>query len=184
MKSRYTPVVIFVLAGLAVLLLPLPAALKGLLYKTYNLVVFCYIVYAVAAPAVRDMFVERKKQVERHIVEARAAKEQAEEMLRTYEAKVKQFQQEKEQILARYKEESTLERQMILEEAQREAQRIIQQAKDVMLNEQRRAQLILREEVVAASLRLSEELLKQQYNRDDQKRAVGDVLARVGELRT
>jgi F-type H+-transporting ATPase subunit b len=184
MSSRYIPVAIFVLAGLAVLLLPLPPVVKGLLYKTYNLVLFCYIVYRVAAPSVRDMFVERKKQIERHIVEARAAKEQAEEQLRIYEAKIKQFNQEKEQMLARYKEEAALERQLIIDEAQREAQRIIQQAKDVMLNESKRAQLALREEVIAASLRLSEDVLRQQYNRDDQKRALEEVLVRVGELRS
>jgi F-type H+-transporting ATPase subunit b len=184
MKSRYLPVALFVIAGLAVLLVPLPAAVKGLLYKTYNLVVFCYIVYLVAAPAVRDMFVERKKQVERHIVEARAAREQAETTLRLYQDKLKQFEQEKAGMHARSQEEAAQERQMIIEDARREAQRIIQQAKDVVLNESRRAQLALREEVIAASLRLSEDLLKQQYSRDDQKRAVGEVLARVGELRS
>lgn len=184
MKSRYIPVAIFVIAGLAVIFLPVSATLKGLLYKTYNLVLFCYVVYLVAAPAVRDLFVARKQQIERHIVEARAAKEQAEELLRVYEAKIKQFKQEKEQILARYKEEAALERQLVIEEAHREAQRIIQQAKDVISNETRRAQHALREEVIDASLRLSEDLLKQQYNHDDQKRAVGEVLARVGELRS
>ena len=184
MKSRYLPVAVFVIAGLAVLLVPLPAAVKGLLYKTYNVVVFCYIVYRVAAPAVRDLFVERKKQVERHIVEARAAKEQAEDMLCLYQDKLQQFEQEKARMRARAQEEAALERQIIIDEAQREAQRIVQQAKDVMLNESRRAQLALREEVIAASLRLSEDLLKQQYNRDDQKRAVGEVLAMVGELRS
>jgi len=65
MKGRYIPVAIFVLAGLALLFLPLPAVVKSLLYKTYNLVLFCYILYLVAAPAVRDLFVERKKQIER-----------------------------------------------------------------------------------------------------------------------
>jgi F-type H+-transporting ATPase subunit b len=182
MKSKYLPVAIFVIAGLAVLLVPLPVAVKGLLYKTYNLVVFCYVLYLVAAPAVREMFVERKKQIERDIVEARAAKEQAETMLRLYQDKLKQFEQEKARMLARYKEEGALQRQMMIEEAQEEARRIIQQAKDVMLNESRRAQLALREEIIAASLRLSETLLKQQYNEDDQKRAIEETLVKVKDL--
>jgi F-type H+-transporting ATPase subunit b len=182
MKSRYLPVAIFVTAGLALLLVPLPAAVKSLLYKTYNLVLFCYIVYLVAAPAVRDLFVERKKQIERHIVEARAAKEQAETMLRIYEEKVKQFEQEKTRILARYKEEGVLQRQILIEESQQEARRIIQQARDLMLNESKRAQRALREEVIAAALQRSEELLKQQYNKEDQKRAIGETLVRVKDL--
>lgn len=182
MKGRYVPVAIFVTAGLAVLFVPLPAALKGLLYKTYNLVLFCYILYVVAAPAVRDLFVERKKQIQKHIVEARAAKEQAEALLRSYEEKVRDLEQEKARILARYKEEGALQRQIIIEEAQREAKRIIQQAKDMMHNESKRAQLALREEIIAASLRLSEELLTQQYNKDDQKRAIEETLVRVKDL--
>jgi F-type H+-transporting ATPase subunit b len=182
MKSKYLPVALFVIAGLAVLLVPLPAAVKDLLYKTYNLVVFCYIIYKLAAPAVRDMFVERKKQIERHIVEARAAKEQAETMLRMYEEKVKQLDQEKAGILARYKEEGALQRQILIEEAQQEARRIIQQARDLISNESKRAQLALREECIAASLQLSEELIKQQYNKEDQKRAIGETLVRVKDL--
>ncbi len=182
MKGRYVPVAIFVIAGLAVLFVPLPAAVKSLLYKTYNLVLFCYILYVVAAPAVRDLFVERKKQIQRHIVEARAAKEQAEELLRSYEEKVRDLEQEKARILARYKEEGALQRQIIIEEAQQEAKRIIQQARDIMLNESKRAQLAFREEIIAASLRLSQELLTQQYNKDDQKRAIEETLVRVKDL--
>jgi F-type H+-transporting ATPase subunit b len=184
MKRTYITIAIFVSAALVLILLPLPEAVKGLLYKTYNLVVFCYIVYLVAAPAVRNLFMERRKQIERYIVEARAAKDQAEELVRIYEEKLNQFEQEKAQILARYQEKAALERQLIIEEAQQEATRIVQQAKDIMLNESRRAQLILREEVIDASLRLSEEVLKQQYNRDDQKRSIEEVLVRVGELRS
>jgi F-type H+-transporting ATPase subunit b len=182
MKGTYIPVVIFSAAGLALILLPLPAGVKGLLYKTFNLVLFCYIVYRVAAPAVRNMFVERKKQIQKHIVEARAAKEQAEELLHTYQEKVKGFEQEKARILSRYKEEGALQRQIVIEEAQQEAKRIIQQTKDMMHNESKRAQLALREEVIAASLRLSEELLRQQYNKDDQKRAIEETLVRVKDL--
>jgi F-type H+-transporting ATPase subunit b len=162
MNSKYLPVALFVIAGLAVLLVPLPTAVKDLLYKTYNLVVFCYIIYKLAAPAVRDMFVERKKSIERHIVEAREAREQVETMLRTYQDKLQQFEKEKAGMIARAQEEATLERKLLIEDARREAQRIIQQAKDVISNESRRAQLALREEVIAASLRLSEDLLKQQ----------------------
>jgi len=182
MKSKYLPVALFVIAGLAVLLVPLPVAVKDLLYKTYNLVVFCYIIYKLAAPAVRDMFVERKKQIERHIVEARAAKDQAETMLRMYEEKVTQLDQEKAGILARYKEEGALQRQILIEEAQQEARRIIQQARDLILNESKRAQLALREECIAASLQLSEELIRQQYKKEDQKRAIGVTLVKVKDL--
>jgi hypothetical protein len=51
-----------------------------------------------------------------------------------------------------------------------------------MRNESKRVQLALREEIINASLRLSEELLKQQYNSDDQKKAIGETLVRVKDL--
>ncbi len=184
MKSKYLTVALFVIAGLAVLLVPLPAPVKELLYKTYNLVVFCYIIYKLAAPAIRDMFVERKKNIERNIIEARAAREQAEALLRSYQDKLKQFEQEKAGMRARAQEEAARERTLLIEEARREAQRMIQQAQDVISNESKRAQLALREEVITASLRLSEDLLRQQYSHDDQNRAIGEVLMRVGELRS
>lgn len=184
MKGKYTPVIVFVLAGLAVLLVPLPPVVKGLLYKTYNLVLFCYIIYRAAAPAVKTFFVERKKRVERYIAEAQAAKEQAEKLLHSYEQKVKMLEQEKDMILARYKEEGSRERAIIIEEAHREAEKIIQQAQDMMRNEARRAQLVLREEIISESLRLSETLLRQQYNKDDQKRAIDEALVRVKDLRS
>jgi F0F1-type ATP synthase membrane subunit b/b' len=94
------------------------------------------------------------------------------------------LEQEKGLILARYEEEGSREREIIIEEAHREAQRIIQQAQDMMRNETRRAQLALREEIISASLRLSEALLRQQYNKDDQKRAIEEALVRVKDLRS
>ena len=184
MKGTYTPVIVFVLAGLVLLLVPLPAVVKGLLYKTYNLVLFCYIIYRVAAPVVKTFFVERKKRVERQIAEARAAKEQAEKLLHSYEQKLKMLEQEKKAILARYEDEGARERKIIIEEAHREAERIIQQAQDMMRNEARRAQAALREEMVSESLRLSEALLRQQYRKDDQKRAIEEALVRVKDLRS
>ena len=183
MKKWYAPIAVFLVTGLMLLLLPLPGEIKALLYKTYNLVLFLYIIYNATAPAVRTFFIQRKQQIEQHILEARSVKEQAEKLLESYQEKIKTLEQEKGKILARYQQEGNREREIIIEEDHREATRIIQQAQDLVNNEARKVQHALREEIITASLRLSEELLKQHYNQEDQHRAIEEALVRVRDLR-
>ncbi|MCK5012033.1 MAG: hypothetical protein KAS98_16175, partial [Deltaproteobacteria bacterium] len=83
MKKWQVHIVLFLVAGLVLVLVPLPHAVKDMLYKTYNLVLFLYIVCTFAAPVVKSFFIQRKERIEKEIAEAHQLKERAEELLKS-----------------------------------------------------------------------------------------------------
>ncbi len=54
MTKRRVHAAAFLLVGIGLIFTPLPPSVKDLLYRTYNLVLFVYIVWAVAGPRVRE----------------------------------------------------------------------------------------------------------------------------------
>lgn len=183
MKKWHIHIALFLVAGVALLLVPLPKALKDMLYKTYNVVLFLYIVCSFAAPAAKNFFIQRKERIEKEIAEAHQMKERAEELLKSYQEKIDSLEQEKAAILEKFQQEGNREKEQIIKEAEEEAQRVINQAKDIILQEVKRARRNLREEVVYTSVRMAEELIREQYNQEDQKKAIEATLIKIRDVR-
>lgn len=183
MKKWHIYIALFVFAGVALLVVPLPKVVKDMLYKTYNVVLFLYIVCSLAAPMVKDFFIQRKERIEKEIAEALKMKERAEELLKSYQEKIGSLEQEKAAILEKFQQEGNREKEQIIKEAEEEAQRVINQAKDIILQEGKRARRKLREEAVYTSVRMAEELIREQYNQEDQKKAIEATLIKIKDVR-
>ncbi|MBW1823466.1 MAG: F0F1 ATP synthase subunit B [Deltaproteobacteria bacterium] len=183
MKKWQVHIVLFLVAGLVLVLVPLPHAVKDMLYKTYNLVLFLYIVCTFAAPVVKSFFIQRKERIEKEIAEAHQLKERAEELLKEYQEKIDSLEQEKAEILERLQQEGNREKEQIIKEAEEEAQRIVDQAKGIILQEGKRMRRDLREEAVYTSVRMAEELIREHYNQDDQKKAIEETLIKIRDVR-
>jgi F-type H+-transporting ATPase subunit b len=183
MKKWHIYIALFVFAGVALLVVPLPKVVKDMLYKTYNVVLFLYIVCSLAAPMVKDFFIQRKERIEKEIAEALKMKERAEELLKSYQEKIDSLEQEKAAILEKFQQEGSREKEQIIKEAEEEAQRVINQAKNIILQEGKRARRKLREEAVYTSVRMAEELIREQYNQEDQKKAIEATLIKIKDVR-
>ncbi len=183
MKKWHIHIALFVIVGVALLLVPLPKALKDMLYKTYNVVLFLYIVCSFAAPVVKNFFIQRKERIEKEIAEAHQMKERAEALLKSYQEKIDSLEQGKAAILEKFQQEGNREKEQIIKEAEEEAQRVINQAKDIILQEVKRARRNLREEAVYTSVRMAEELIREQYNQEDQKKAIEATLIKIKDVR-
>jgi F-type H+-transporting ATPase subunit b len=183
MRKWQVHIVLFLLSGLALVLVPFPQAAKDILYKTYNVVLFIYIVCTFAAPVVKSFFVQRKERIEKEIAEAQQMKERAEELLKSYQEKIASLEQEKAEILEKCQREGKREKEQIIKEGEEEAQRIVNQAKGIILQEVKRVRSDLREELVYTSVHMAEELIRKHYNQDDQKKAIEKTLITIRDVR-
>ena len=68
-------------------------------------------------------------------------------------------------------------------EAHEEAQRIINQARENILQEVKTCRLELKKEAIDNSLRAAKELIANNYSREDQKKTLDEILAKVKESR-
>jgi F-type H+-transporting ATPase subunit b len=175
---------IFLLVGIGLIFAPLPSPVKDLLYRTYNLVLFAYIVWALAGPRAREFFATRRARIEAEIREAREIKERAQQLLETYRDKVASLEREKEEILERYQKEGEAERTRIVREAEVEARRIVERAREIIGRETRRAREGLKEEAARASVVLARELISAHLTKEDQKRALEETVERIKDLRS
>jgi F-type H+-transporting ATPase subunit b len=132
---------------------------------------------------VKSFFIQRKERIEKEIAEAHQLKERAEELLKSYQEKIDSLEQEKAEILERLQQEGNREKEQIIKEAEEEAQRIVDQAKGIILQESKRMRRDLREEAVYTSVRMAEELIREHYNQDDQKKAIEETLIKIRDVR-
>ncbi len=183
MTKRRVHAAAFLLVGIGLIFTPLPPSVKDLLYRTYNLVLFVYIVWAIAGPRVREFFAARRARIEGEILEAQEIKERAQQLLDTYRQKVASLEREKEEIIERCRREGDTERARIVREAEVEAQRIVERAREIIGQETRRAKQELKEEAARASVVLARELISTNLTKDDQKRAIEETVERIKDLR-
>jgi len=182
MKKRQVHITLFLLAALALVLVPFPPAVKAMLYKTYNVVLFLYLLCIFATPAVKNFFIQRKERIEKEIAEAHQMKERAEALLKSYQEKIDSLEQEKAAVLEKFQREGNREKEQIIKEAEEEAQRVITQAKNIVLQESKRARRDLREAAVYTSVSMAEELIREHYNQEDQKRAIEETLIKLRDV--
>lgn len=183
MKKWHVHVVLFLVTGVVLLLAPFPKPVKDILYKTYNLIIFLYIMCIFTAPAVKSFFIQRKERIEREIAEASQEKEKAEKLLKDYQERVDSLEREGAEILERFRNEGSREKERIIQEAEEEAQRIIDRARVIILQEVKRSREGIKEETIQTSLRLAEELIRENYNQEDQKMAIEATLLKLKGVR-
>lgn len=183
MKKRHVHLIIFLGVGAVLFLIPLPKPLKDILYKTYNLILFIYIIYAVAAAKVKTFFMQREKRIEKEIAEAHKIKEMAEKLLTQYQEQVDTLERGKAAMLRRFQEEGVRERDRIIREAEEAAQRITNLARTITLQEIKIARDLLKQEIILDSMRIAKESIRKCYSQKDQKKAVDEMLIRLRGVR-
>ncbi|MDX9708102.1 MAG: ATP synthase F0 subunit B [Trichloromonas sp.] len=156
--------------------------LKDFLYRLFNFAVtFGLLAYFVTKP-IRKGLAGRKEGIEKSLAEAKAAQERAEAKFAEYDNKLTQASAEIDGIYAAIKREGELERERILANAREMALKIEEEAKKSAALEIAKARIELQREASDMALKLAEELLKKNFNSNDQNRLVDEYMKKVGEL--
>lgn len=156
--------------------------LKDFLYRLFNFAVtFGLLAYFVTKP-IRKGLAGRKEGIEKSLAEAKAAQEKAEAKFAEYDNKLTKASAEIDDIYAAIKREGELERERILGNAREMALKIEEEAKKSAALEIAKARIELQREASDMALKLAEELLKKNFNSNDQNRLVDEYMKKVGEL--
>jgi F-type H+-transporting ATPase subunit b len=156
--------------------------LKDFLYRLFNFAVtFGLLAYFVTKP-IRKGLSGRKEGIEKSLAEAKAAQEKAEAKFAEYDDKLTKASAEIDDIYAAIKREGELERERILANAREMALKIEEEAKKSAALEVAKARVELQREASDMALKVAEELLKKNFNSNDQNRLVDEYMKKVGEL--
>ena len=156
--------------------------LKDFLYRLFNFAVtFGLLAYFVTKP-IRKGLSGRKEGIEKSLAEAKAAQEKAEAKFAEYDDKLTKASAEIDDIYAAIKREGELERERILANAREMALKIEEEAKKSAALEVAKARIELQREASDMALKVAEELLKKNFNSNDQNRLVDEYMKKVGEL--
>lgn len=156
--------------------------LKDFLYRVLNFsLLVAGLAYFVAKP-LKNALANRRDGIEQELKDAREAAEHAEERFAEYDAKLTRAEEEIGQIKTEIKKEAELEKQRIIENAEQMAAKIKEDSGKTADNEIEKARLALRQEAAELAVELAGDLLKKNFNREDQARLVEEYKLKVGEL--
>lgn len=156
--------------------------LKDFLYRLFNFAVaFGLLAYFVTKP-IRKGLTGRKEGIEKALADAKATQEKAEAKFAEYDEKLTKASAEIDDIYAAIKREGELERERILANAREMALKIEDEAKKSAALEIAKARVELQREASDMALKLAEDLLKKNFNSNDQNRLVDEYMKKVGEL--
>lgn len=143
---------------------------------------FALLAWAMKKANVKGSLADRRAGIEKMLQEAVAAKEQAEKKFAEYSQKLEKANQEIEEISAAMKKEGELEKARIIAEAKTAAQKITEQAAQTAQQEVLKAKAELREEAARLAVEIAEKKLKENINKGDQDKLVGNYISKVVTL--
>lgn len=156
--------------------------LKDFLYRVLNFgVTFGLLAYFVTKP-IRKGLAGRREGVEKSLLQAQAAREEAEAKFAEYDSKLDKASAEIEEIYAGIRREGEVEREKIIANAREMASKIKAEAEKAAANEIAKARAELRREAAAMAVAIAEDLLKKSVTGQDQARLVDEYMQKVGEL--
>lgn len=152
------------------------------LWRVINFVLLVGILYWLLAKLVKDFFVKRKESIKQALEEAKKRKEEAEERYKEFSDKLALLEEKAEEIATELREEGEKEKERIISEAGETAKKIMEQAEVTASHEIKKAISGLREEAASLIVRLAEEAIKKEINKEDQERLIRDYIDRLGSL--
>jgi len=156
------------------------AQLLDLLWRALNFFAFVAIIYLAVAKRVRGALSAKTEEVYRTLDELEKEKQAAHQKYLEYEAKLAQLDKEKGKIIQEFIALGEAEKERILENAKKMAEQIKEAAKRAAEQETKEAKERLRAEVAEMATKMAEEIIKKNFQPDDQKRLIEEYLAKIG----
>jgi len=149
------------------------------IFQVVNFILFLFVLYKFAVPAVGKFFAARSQKIRQSLKEAEDAKAEAERKLQEYQDKLKALGKEVEELRAVAVNEGGVEKERIIKQAEKEVEAIQAQARTIAEREIKRAKQELRKEAGMLSLQRAEEMIKEAINDKDQARLRNDYISRI-----
>jgi F-type H+-transporting ATPase subunit b len=150
------------------------------IFMLINFGIFLIILAKYLAPAGTKVAQERHDLIKTALDEAATLREQAQNKLTEYEARIKNVDAEVKLIVDDIRAAAAEDKKRILENAERQAAQMKREAEQRIAAEIETARAQLSREVAVAASAATEKLLRTQVNTDDQKKLVGNFISGMG----
>ena len=148
-----------------------------------NFIIYAAVIYYFALPAVRNLLRSRREEIVTTIAQASAKKQQAEEMVNEYRAKMAHVDQEVQSIQASRRADAEQEQAKMLSEAEAMAVKVREDARFLADREVSIAREMLREELASQAEALARELVQRNISAADQGRLAQEFIQHIGQAR-
>lgn len=154
-----------------------------LVYKSINFFLLVLLFYLLLKNPVKRGLKERHERLKKALEEAQEAKRLWEEKKREYEEKLKGLEEEVRRIREQVLLEAQREKERIIKEAQREAEKILSEAEKAIEGEKKLLERQIRERLVDSIISLSEKLIRENLQPQDQLRLLDRYVKGLEGLR-
>ena len=176
-------------AGLVVALSASSAAASGsgvsesqlwdFVYRIINFVVLAAVLIFLLRKPLKSGLKSRSRAIAQELKDLESKRDEARRAYAMMEKRLTDIEKEREDILARFKEEGENEKKKILDDAHLLATRIKSQAQNTIEHETKLAKAELRREVAEMSAAVAERLVREKITHEDQSRLVDEYLTKV-----
>ena len=153
-----------------------------LVSQIFNFTLLAVLLYFVAYKPVMRMLDDRSERIKKGLEDAEAASRRAAEMEQEFELRIGEARREGQEIIAQATQMSETARQEILEKSRQEARAQIDKAKEEIERERDLAMAELRQQVAELSLTISEKVIGQALDEQQQRKLIAEFLDQTEEL--
>ena len=187
MKSLQTQVAL----GLSVLCLTPSIAFAGggeaswstTLYHAINFALYVGLIVYMGGGAIKRSFAARSENLSAEIAAAESLQQAAEEKLNELQAKLDAFDEERVELLERYRTQGEAERDQLIAEGAREVERIRAEAERQSAAAFKAAQAEIERDLIEGALARATELLESETSAADQGRLGGEFVNEIKRQR-
>jgi F-type H+-transporting ATPase subunit b len=154
----------------------------GLGLMIWTLIVFLFTMYVlskVAFPRIQEALDKRANAIRDSIDEAEKTREEANEILAEYRARLKEAREQADDIIARARKTAEMTTNEAVEEGREKREELLAAARRDIEAETRRSLERIRKEVADLTVLTTEKVTRKSLSGDDQKRLVEEALSEV-----
>lgn len=155
-------------------------SINDLWFPLANFLIFAFIIIRYAFPLVRNFLRSRRDEVLTTVNQAAAKKQQAEAVVKDYQARLARLNQEVQSLRAALRDEGEREKAKLLRDAETLAAKIKEDARFLADQEVKVARHKIREEMASQAEATARELVQRNLSAADQSRLVEDFIRRIG----
>lgn len=145
-------------------------------WRIFNFVVLIGVLYWLLRDKIKEFFAGRQADIKTSLEEAAAAKKEAENKFREYSARLDKAAEEIAEISEMITKRGSVEKEKIIENARITSEKMKKDAEARMEQDLKKAKSQLRAEAVELSIRMAEEILKKNIEKEDHEGIVKDYL--------
>ena len=160
-----------------------PWTQSKLIWRVINSVALLALLVYFLKPPLVNFFAERKEQISKDLEGAREQRDQAEKLIKEYEAKIAGMEQELEKMRAELAGIAEAESVKVVANADQMAAKMVASAKVTAEQEVRKARIALKNEAVEMAVQMAEAMIREKITEDDRRMIVEDYLAKVGGMK-